>query len=78
MATRAPSAANGFAVANPIPLLPPVIMATLSFNFCPIVFTSKATVSRGQSSRKNFAFFDADHFATGRYRSSVLPIFIDR
>ncbi len=29
MATRAPSAANSFAVARPMPLLPPVISAVL-------------------------------------------------
>ena len=36
MATLAPSRMNAFAVASPMPLLPPVTTATLSLNLWPI------------------------------------------
>jgi hypothetical protein len=40
IATRAPSRANNFAVASPIPDVPPVITATLPDSLCTMVLTN--------------------------------------
>src|SRR6476660_6900936 len=46
MKTYAPSLANSFAVAKPIPSVPPVISAILSLSFLGIVFLSGRVVAR--------------------------------
>jgi hypothetical protein len=47
MNTRAPSAANRFAVPRPIPALPPVITATLPSSFLLIEISSAALMPLG-------------------------------